>query len=117
MEVHQVLHFVILLFKPLALWTIKTITKNVYVRSVSERVLLNPGHSNNFTYDLHKEWSEKLSAKTKVNIFFNKEQKYTNDSVKKKGWFQKVDFKVTFGFLMFSEIIKREHWGETGQAF
>ena len=25
--------------------------------------------------------------------------------------------KITFGFLMFSGNIKREHWEETGQAF
>ena len=29
--------------------TIKTITKNVYVQSVSDRVLLNPGYITNFT--------------------------------------------------------------------
>ena len=31
--------------------TIKTITKNVYVRNISEKVLLNPGYSTNFTCD------------------------------------------------------------------
>ena len=35
--------------------TIKTITKNAYVRSASGRVLLNLGYSTNFTCDLHKE--------------------------------------------------------------
>ena len=54
MEVHQVLHCVILFSKPLALLTLfhqqlKTITKNVYVRSVSEKALLNPGYTTNFT--------------------------------------------------------------------
>ena len=69
--------------------TIKTITKNVYVRSVSERVL-NPGYSAIFTYDLHKQWNEKLATRTVVNIFFNNEQKYTHDSVRKE---QIGDFK------------------------
>ena len=46
--------FVILFSKPLALLTLfhqqlKTITKNVHVRSVSERALLNPGYITNFT--------------------------------------------------------------------
>ena len=54
--------------------TINTITKNVYVRSVSERVLLNLGRSTNFTSDLHKEWVEKPAARTVANIFFNNEQ-------------------------------------------
>ena len=71
--------------------TIKTITKNVYVWSVSERVL-NPGYSAIFTYDLHKQWNEKLATRTVVNIFFNNEQKHTNDSVRKE---QIVDFKET----------------------
>ena len=93
-EVHQVLHFVILLFRPLALWTIKTITKNVYVRSVSEKVLLNPGYSTNFTCDLRKKWSEKLAARTVVNVIFNNKQEHiykwlANDSVRKE---QIVDF-------------------------
>ena len=35
--------------------SIKTITKNLYVGSVSERLLLNPGYSTNFTRDLHKQ--------------------------------------------------------------
>ena len=35
--------------------TIKIITKNVCVRKVSKRVLLNLGYSTNFTCDLHKE--------------------------------------------------------------
>ena len=53
-EVHQVLHCVILFSKPLALLTLflqqlKTITKNVHVRSVSKRALLNPGYITNFT--------------------------------------------------------------------
>ena len=53
-EVHQVFHCVILFSKHLALLTLfhqqlKTITKNVYVRNVSERVLLNPGYIANFT--------------------------------------------------------------------
>ena len=66
--------------------TIKTITKNVYVWSVSERVLLNPGYSTNFTYDLHKEWGEKFAASTVGNVFF----KHTNDSIRKE---QIVSFK------------------------
>ena len=58
-EVHQVLHCMILFSKPLALLNLplltlfhqqlKTITKNGYVRSVSERALLNPGYITNFT--------------------------------------------------------------------
>ena len=51
MEVHQVLHawFIFQTFSIIdfILPTIKTITKNVYARSVSERVLLNPGDSTN----------------------------------------------------------------------
>ena len=52
MKVHQVC--VILFSKPLALLTLfheqlKTITKNTYARSVSERAILNPGYITNFT--------------------------------------------------------------------
>ena len=43
--------------------TTKTITKNVYVRSFSERILLNPGYGTNFTCDLHREWDERLAAR------------------------------------------------------
>ena len=39
--------------------TVKIITKNVYVRSVSKRVLQNPGYSTSFTCDLHREWGDK----------------------------------------------------------
>ena len=39
---------------------------------------------------IFKEWGEKLAVRTLVNIFFNNEQKHTNDSVKKE---QVVDFK------------------------
>ena len=58
-EVHQVLHCVILFSKPLALLTLfhqqlKIITKNVYVQSVSERAL----------QFYHKEWAAKLAART-----------------------------------------------------
>ena len=38
----------------------------------------------------HKEWVEKLAARTVVNKYFNNEQKHTNDSVKKE---KIVDFK------------------------
>ena len=71
--------------------TVKTIPKIEYVRSVLERVLLNPRCSANFTWDLQKECGEKLAARTLVNIFFNNEQKRTNGSVRKKNdsWFQK----------------------------
>ena len=31
------------------------------------RVLLNSGYSANFTWDLHKEWGEKLTTRTLVN--------------------------------------------------
>ena len=31
----------------------------------------------------HKKWGEKLAARTVVNKYFNKEQKHTNDSVRK----------------------------------
>ena len=53
-EVHQVLHWVILFSKPLLLLTLfhqqlKIITKNVHVRSVSERPLLNPGYITDFS--------------------------------------------------------------------
>ena len=64
--------------------TIKTITENVYVWSVPERVLVNPGYSTNCTCDLHKEWDEKPAAKTVVNICSNNEQKHTNDLVRKE---------------------------------
>ena len=70
--------------------TIKTITKNIYVRSVSERALLNPGYITNFTCDLHKEWGKKLATRTVVNKYFNNKQKHTNDLVRKE---QIVDFK------------------------
>ena len=50
--------------------TIKTITKNIYVRGVSERVLLNPRYSTNFTCDLYKEWGENLAARTVVKQIF-----------------------------------------------
>ena len=50
--------------------TIKTITKNVYVRRVLERVLLNPGYCTSFTCDLYKEWCEKLAARTVVKQIF-----------------------------------------------
>ena len=39
---------------------------------------------------IFKEWDAKLAVRTLVNIFFNNEQKHTNDSVKKE---QVVDFK------------------------
>ena len=58
--------------------TIKTITKNVYVQSVSERVLLNSRCSTNFTCDLHKEACRQDCI---VNMFFNNKQKHTNKSV------------------------------------
>ena len=64
--------------------TIKTITKNVYVRGVSERVLLNPWYSTNFTCDIHKEWGEKPTTKTVVNIFSITKKKHSNDSVRKE---------------------------------
>ena len=41
----------------------------MYFRGVSERGLLNPWHSANFTCDPHKEWGEKPTTKTVVNIF------------------------------------------------
>ena len=69
--------------------TIKTITKNVYVRIVSERILLNLGCSTNFTSDLHVECGGRLTTGTVVNIFFNNEQKHTSDLVRKE---QVVDF-------------------------
>ena len=47
----------------------KTITKNVYVRSLSERILLNSGYGTNFTCDLHKEWDDKIAARTVVKFF------------------------------------------------
>ena len=62
----------------------KTITKNVYVRSLSERILLNSGYGTNFTCDLHKEWDDKIAARTVVNNFFKNEQKYTDDSVRQE---------------------------------
>ena len=65
--------------------TIRTITKNAYVQSVSERVFLSPRYSTNFM----NKWGEKLTARTVVSIFFNNEQKHTNDSVRKE---QMVDF-------------------------
>ena len=62
--------------------SLRTSTKNVYVPSVSERVLLqNSGYITNFTCDLHKEWGEKLTAKNAVNIFLITNKTYK--SVKK----------------------------------
>ena len=48
--------------------TTKTITKNEYLRSLSERILLNSGYG----------------TRTVVNNFFNNEQKYTDDSVRQE---------------------------------
>ena len=62
----------------------KTITKNVYVQSFSERMLLNPGYRTNFTCALLKEWDEKLTARAVANKYFNNEPKYTNDSIRKE---------------------------------
>ena len=70
--------------------TIKTVTKNVYIQSVSDRVLLNPRYSTKFTCDPHKEWAEKLAARTVVHIFFNNEINHTNDLVRK----EQIDFKT-----------------------
>ena len=50
-------------------WTLGTSTKSVFVPSVSETVLLNPGYITNFTCDLHKEWGEKLTTGNFVNKF------------------------------------------------
>ena len=58
--------------------TIKSINKNVYVQSISERILLNLGYSTCFTCDFHKEWGEKLAARNVLNIFSNNEQNHTN---------------------------------------
>ena len=58
--------------------TIKTVTKNVYIQSVSDRVLLNPRYSTKFT------WGEKLAARTVVHI------NHTNDLVRK----EQIDFKT-----------------------
>ena len=63
---------------------IKTVTKNAYVPSVSERVLLNPGYSTNFNCNLHEDWSENLAARIMVNTFLNNEQKHANDSIRTK---------------------------------
>ena len=41
----------------------------IYFRIVSEKVLLNPGYSTNFIWDLYKEKGEKLSARTVVSKF------------------------------------------------
>ena len=81
-EVHQILHCVILFSKPFASLhsislIIKTITKNAYVRSVSEKVLLNPGYATSFTCDFHVEWGKKLAARTVGNKLFNNKQKHT----------------------------------------
>ena len=72
-DVHQVLQCVILLSKPLALLTLfyqqlKTINKNVYVPSVL-------GITKSWIYYqfYHKEWAEKLAART-VNKYFNNEK-------------------------------------------
>ena len=69
-DVHQVLQCVILLSKPLALLTLfyqqlKTINKNVYVPSVLSI-------TKSWIY-YHKEWAEKLAART-VNKYFNNEK-------------------------------------------
>ena len=56
----------------------------MYVRSVSERILVNPGYGTNFICDLHKRLDEKPAARTVVITFLNKEQSYTNDSLEKK---------------------------------
>ena len=93
-EVHQVLQrdFIFQTFSIIDFIspTIKTITKNIYVRSVSERVLLYPGYCTNSTFDRHKEWGEKLAARIVVNQFFINEQKHSNYSLRKE---QIVDFK------------------------
>ena len=47
-------------------------------------MLLNPGYRTNFTCDLHKEWDDKIAARTVVNNFFKNEQKYTDDSVRQE---------------------------------
>ena len=72
-DVHQVLQCVILLSIPLALLTLfyqqlKTINKNVYVPSVL-------GITKSWIYYqfYHKEWAEKLAART-VNKYFNNEK-------------------------------------------
>ena len=49
--------------------TIKIISKNVYVRSFSEKVFINSRYGTNFTCNLHKKWGEKLAARTVVSIF------------------------------------------------
>ena len=89
-EVHQILQCVILFSKPSALLTLfhqqlKTINENAYVPSVL-------GITKSWIYYqfYHKEWAEKLAARTVVNKYFTNEQKHTNDSVRKE---QIVDFK------------------------
>ena len=72
--------------------TVKTFAKNVYVRGLSERVLLNLGYSTNFNCNLYKDWTEKLATRPIINIFFNEEKKHTNDLVRKE---QTADFKIT----------------------
>ena len=60
--------------------TIKTITKIVYVRSVSERTFLNSGYITNFTI---KNEAKNLPPGL-GNRCFNSEQKDSNDSVRKE---------------------------------
>ena len=63
--------------------TIKTIIKNVYVRSVSERVLLILDIRLILLVLFTKNGVKNLPPGI-GNIFFNNEQKYTNDTVRKK---------------------------------
>ena len=69
--------------------TIKTITKYAYFQ-VFQRGYYKILDLVPILLVIFKEWDEKLAVRTLVNIFFNNEQKHTNDSVKKE---QVVDFK------------------------
>ena len=71
--------------------TIYEMTKNKNTRKIAENVL--PKHLNkvvNFTCVNHEDWDVTFSVRACINIFYNNEQKITNQSVRKD---QIKDFK------------------------
>ena len=87
-KVSRVLHCVILFFKPLALFTL---FHNNYIKCICSQCF-REGITKFWIYYhfCHKEWEEKLTTSTVVNKYFDNEQKYTNDSVRKE---EIADFK------------------------
>ena len=71
--------------------TIHEVTKNKNIRKITENVL--PKHLNkvvNFACVNHEDWAVRFSVRACINIFYNNEQKITNQSVRKD---QIKDFK------------------------